>query len=125
MVERPRQPGLPGHPVLYGRLGSLDPMTSGIELNGAAPVSPPTEAPPPKKPPTPKGGVAARCATLETEVTELRKMVVDMSRVLEQFVVQQTVAAAMPAVEQQLRSSLEQRIRSEGFGGMLNGTPPG
>lgn len=59
---------------------------------------------------------------LRAEVAELRGMVDDMSRVLEQFVVQRQMETVMPQVEAHLRTAMHQKLAADGFKSVIQ--PP-
>jgi hypothetical protein len=81
---------------------------------------------PAKKAPAKSAGksVARRVEELEAAVATMQKLVSQMSQVLGGMVENQAVQQAMPAVEQQLRQGIKQRLAEQGFDALLNPQAP-
>lgn len=77
--------------------------------------------------------IDSRVDILEQQVGSLIRIIDQMSRVVAGLFENQTVAATMPNIEQQIRAQIQQRYQEGGLGALMsdqpqpssNSTPPG
>jgi hypothetical protein len=77
-----------------------------------------------KAPADRQASAADRIRKLEADVAELRTAVDTAGRILAGMIEQQAVQAAMPAIEQQIRSQVQQAYAQGGLAALAPGGPP-